>query len=255
MTVKLQRQDQFLLDAGILDQLESLTANAANDTEVAALRLGARRLMMPDRMGASFKFSYRKSEEFAHPSDRSHKFMSATMIIVPGVNNSGPEHWQSIWQLKYPRALRVEQDDWDLPERDAWVAGLSRAVNSADGELVLVAHSLGCLTVAHWALGAERPIKGALLVAPVDLETPDYPPGVGCFTPTPMNKLSFPSTVVGSSDDGYCSLARSEEFARAWGSRFVNAGPSGHINAAAGRGEWPEGEELLRELLQHGEKT
>lgn len=176
--------------------------------------------------------------------------MSAPIIIVPGVGNSGPEHWQSIWQAKYAGSLRVEQEHWGLPEREAWVAGLNRALDSARGEApVIVAHSLGCLTVAHWALFAGHPVKGALLVAPVDLETPDYPPGVGGFTPTPMNKLLFPSVVVGSSDDDYCSLARAEEFARAWGSRFVNAGAVGHINAATGYGEWPEGEELLKELL------
>lgn len=179
--------------------------------------------------------------------------MSATVLIVPGVGNSGPDHWQSIWQAKDARALRAEQENWDFPERDEWVAGLDRAAKNIAGEIVVVAHSLGCLAAVHWALAEKPLLRGALLVAPVDLETPDYPPGVGGFTPIPLTKLSFPSIVVGSTNDSYCSLARAEEFARAWGSQFVNLGAADHINAAAGYGEWPQGEELLKELLRQGE--
>ncbi len=179
--------------------------------------------------------------------------MSAKLLIVPGVNNSGPEHWQSIWQARYTGARRVEQEFWDLPDRDDWVAGLDRAARGIEGEFVIVAHSLGCITAAHWAMSAKRLAKGALLVAPVDLETPDYPPGVGGFTPTPMNELPFPSIVVGTTNDEYCTLARAEQFARAWGSRFINAGASGHMNFASGYGEWPEGEDLLSTLLLHEE--
>ncbi|MEJ7710779.1 MAG: alpha/beta hydrolase [Pyrinomonadaceae bacterium] len=178
--------------------------------------------------------------------------MSAVLLIVPGVNNSGPEHWQSIWQAKYTGARRAQQENWDLPDRDDWVAGLDRAVQTIEGEFVIVAHSLGCITAVHWAvLSVKRLAKGALLVAPVDLETPDYPPGVGGFTPTPMSKLPFPSIVVGTTNDEYCTLARAEQFARAWGGRFVDAGASGHINSASGYGEWPEGENLLNTLPLH----
>lgn len=175
--------------------------------------------------------------------------MNTTVLMVPGVNNSGPDHWQSLWQAKLPRALRAEQENWDWPDCEEWVAGLDRAAKAIAGEIVIVAHSLGCLTAVHWALADGQAVRGALLVAPVDLETPDYPPGVGGFTPIPLVKLPFPSILVGSSDDSYCSLARAEEFARAWESQFINLGPAGHINAAAGYGEWPRGEELLRMLL------
>lgn len=178
---------------------------------------------------------------------------SSTILIVPGVNNSGPSHWQSLWQDKYRGARRVNQRNWDWPECDEWTSELGRTLADAPGDVVLVAHSLGCLTVAHWAdrdRGKEaHRVRGALLVAPVDLEEPEYPPGVGGFTPLPATALPFPSITVGSTDDDYCAIKRAEEFARSWGSRFVNAGAAGHINAASGYGEWPAGEELLRELL------
>jgi predicted alpha/beta hydrolase family esterase len=175
--------------------------------------------------------------------------LNTWILIIPGLNNSGPEHWQSLWQARYGPSHRVEQQNWDWPERDEWVTAMDHAFERTEAEPVLVAHSLGCITVAHWALDHRRPVKGAFLVAPVDLERPEFPPGVGGFAPTPMVKLPFPSIIVGSTNDEYCSIGRAEEFARAWGSRFVNAGACGHINVAAGFGEWPEGEELLKELL------
>lgn len=175
--------------------------------------------------------------------------MTATVLIVPGVNNSGPGHWQTIWQEKHPEYKRVSQWDWDFPYCDEWVEGLQQAIDDIKGEIVLVAHSLGCLTVVHWAREHKREIRGALLVAPVDLEKPDYPPGVGGFTPIPLQPLPFPSILIASTNDEYASIERAEKFAAAWGSKFINVGACGHLNAAAGFGEWPQGEELLQELL------
>jgi uncharacterized protein len=175
--------------------------------------------------------------------------MAVTFLNVPGVNNSGPDHWQTLWEKSYPNFRRVAQDNWDLPYCEDWVAGLNQAIEEIEGEIILVAHSLGCLTVVHWAKEYKRSIKGALLVAPADLETPDYPPGVGGFTPIPVDKLSFPSTLVASTNDSFVTIERAEYFANCWGSRFINVGQCGHINVDAGFGPWTQGEELLKELL------
>jgi predicted alpha/beta hydrolase family esterase len=174
--------------------------------------------------------------------------MATSVLIVPGYSNSGPEHWQSLWEREHPEYRRVMQRDWDHPERDVWVSALDQAIVQAAHPVVLVAHSLGCLTVAHWASQYERPIRGALLVAPPDAEAPDFAVDNGGFAPIPLAPLPFPSIVVASTDDPYVSLERAEQFARAWGSLCVNLGPCGHINTAAGFGPWPFGEELLAEL-------
>jgi predicted alpha/beta hydrolase family esterase len=169
-------------------------------------------------------------------------------LVLPGYQNSGPGHWQSRWEDTDPSFRRVVQADWDKPRRADWVDALDRAVAAADRPVVLVAHSLGCITVAHWAASGGRPgVLGALLVAPADIDTAEVPELVN-FRPVPLRPLPFPSTVVAGSDDPWCSPDRARRFAAAWGSHHVDLGPYGHVNADSGLGDWAEGRRLLAEL-------
>ncbi|HEU0013478.1 MAG TPA: alpha/beta fold hydrolase [Longimicrobium sp.] len=172
------------------------------------------------------------------------------ILIVPGWTNSGPEHWQSRWEREMPGCRRVQQRDWDHPDRGEWIAALDNAVRAAPAPPVLVAHSLGCLAVAWWAAAFPAPVHGALLVAPVDVEQADTPAELRSFGPVPIARLPFPSTVVASRSDPYAAFDRARAFAEAWGARLVDAGDAGHLNAASGHGPWPQGERLLRELLE-----
>jgi len=174
-----------------------------------------------------------------------------TVLILPGWLGSGPEHWQSHWERTHPAYRRVQQRDWERPDRAQWVAALDRAVAEVDGPVVLAAHSLGCITTVHWAAHprwAHEHVRGALLVAAADIERTDFVAPATGFGPIPLVLLPFPSILVASSDDPYCAPARAEYFAACWGSRFVTLGPAGHINAEAGFGPWPEGEALLAAL-------
>jgi uncharacterized protein len=173
------------------------------------------------------------------------------VLIIPGHGDSGPGHWQSLWEANLRYAKRVQMPNWDFPHRADWVDALDSAIREASQVMppVLVAHSLGCLAVAHWARRYQRPVHGALLVAPVDVERPDTLTAVKDFAPIPMFGLPFPSHVVASSNDPYASLERSREIADAWDSLFTVLGPRGHINTAAGYGEWPRGEAFLQDLI------
>ncbi|MCX2741670.1 RBBP9/YdeN family alpha/beta hydrolase [Pontibacter anaerobius] len=173
----------------------------------------------------------------------------STVILVPGLGDSGPEHWQSLWQQQYPSFERVRQLNWDTPEQEEWVEELNKVVQRHNPEqVVLVAHSLACIAVAFWAQKYNQHIKGALLVAPADTETPTFPEDVIGFAPIPMQRLPFRSVLVSSSNDEYISASRARQLATAWGSRYVNIGMTGHINSASGHGRWEEGLELLRGL-------
>jgi len=177
----------------------------------------------------------------------------ATILILPGLGDSGPEHWQSLWLNQYPNAVKVEQREWNHPEMDEWVSTLDGLVIRY-GKVVLVGHSLACPTIAHWAdkysTTAGAAVKGALLVAPPDTDTQKFAElDTYGFSPTPLNLLPFRSTVVASTNDEWADIERAEYFAQCWGAQFVNIGPYGHINAAAGFGPWPTGEALLRSLL------
>jgi predicted alpha/beta hydrolase family esterase len=172
------------------------------------------------------------------------------MIIVPGLGGSGPEHWQSRWEQELTGAVRVEQRDWDQPDRGEWVAALEATVALARGPVVLVAHSLGCHTVAHWAHRHDGRVLAALLVAPPDIEySADRGAPIAGFGPTAPGPLPFPAVLAASGTDPWASLDWSRLVAGQWGARFVDLGDAGHVNVEAGFGPWPRGVELLRELL------
>jgi predicted alpha/beta hydrolase family esterase len=171
------------------------------------------------------------------------------VLIVPGWGDSGPKHWQTLWERANPSYRRVVQRDWQYPVCTEWVETLAREIRGAGRAVVLVAHSLGCIAIAHCAAAGPLPVRGALLVVPPDVEHPDFPPVIEGFAPIPRRRLEFPSIVVASRNDTYSDFERSRALAAAWGSRFVDAGSSGHLNADAGFGPWPLGEALLAELL------
>ena len=178
-------------------------------------------------------------------------------LILPGLYDSGPEHWQSKWEASEPAAfVRVVQRDWETPECTEWVETLEHALGHEQQPVLLAAHSSSCAMVAHWARAASndtlRRVHGALLVAPSDPDGPNYPLGPIGFAPVPLSRLPFPSIVVASEDDEYVTLARAREYADAWGSRLVNVGAVGHVNSTSGLGDWPAGRALLAELASEG---
>lgn len=169
-------------------------------------------------------------------------------VIVPGWKNSGAGHWQTHWEATLPRAVRVHQSNWYTPDRTQWVAGLASAIDAAARPPLLIAHSLGCITVAHLPVPLRARVAGALLVAPADVERDNAPECLRNFGPIPRNPLPFPSVVVASTNDPSCSLARAQDFAAAWGSRLITLDNAGHINPESGFGPWPEGLKLLAAL-------
>ncbi len=178
----------------------------------------------------------------------------ASVVLVPGLHNPGPEHWQSIWQGKHPEYHRVQQENWDTPRCSDWIQTLHAAIcKIGKGSVVLAGHSSACATIAHYAAqhaDAEGRVAAAFLVAPSDVEALTYPLGSTGFNPCHCRKLPFRSVVVTSIDDPYVTLEHVEFFAHSWGSRLIKIAVARHINAASGYGPWPDGEQWLEELRE-----
>jgi uncharacterized protein len=203
--------------------------------------------------------------------------MSVNMhyILLPGWQNSAPDHWQSLWeaQLGYQRVI---QHDWMHPLRGDWITRLEDHLLSIDErpaqyicrletenaskiqqkndprDILLIAHSLGCHLVAAWAALSKNThrIRGALLVAPPDCVREQFPQEMKSWRAPVLQKLPFPSICVISSNDPFCDLAPGKAMAAAWGSRCIELGDKGHINAESGLLDWPQGLAWAEELRQ-----
>lgn len=175
----------------------------------------------------------------------------ADILIVPGLNNSGPGHWQTRWEEKLSTARRVEQKDWDRPDHADWVATIASAVNGSAKPVILIAHSLGALAAIH-AAPRFTPGKtaGAFLVAPPSEEwMRAHPLDLGGFETHPRDPLPFPALMVGSRNDPHADYAATEDLAFALGANMLDAGEAGHINLDSGHGPWPEGLMSLAHFL------
>lgn len=179
------------------------------------------------------------------------------VLTVPGLFNSGPGHWQTLWEQQRGDTHRVELGMWDQPHRNTWVNQLNLAIRAASRPnggrpVVLAAHSLGVIAVAWWARlepEAAALVKGALLVAPPEVDFFPRDPRVGTFAPVPTEPLPFPAIVVASHNDPWIGQHAARRLARGWGARFEDLGEAGHINAQSGLGAWPQGQAWLDELI------
>lgn len=179
---------------------------------------------------------------------------TGNVLILPGWQGSGPGHWQSRWERAHGYR-RVEQHDWMRPLRGDWIARLEDVLLSCDiehhGPVVLVAHSLGCVLAAAWAAHSRNThlVKGALLVAPPDVERDDLRQTLNSWAPIPVPPLPFETVVFASSNDPFCAPERARLLAAAWGAEFVDAGARGHLNAESGLGDWPQAHQHLLRLM------
>jgi predicted alpha/beta hydrolase family esterase len=175
----------------------------------------------------------------------------ASVLILPGWQGSGPTHWQMQWARLHGYTV-VEQNDWLQPRRGDWLARLDEVVIDAPGSVVLAAHSLGCILVAAWASFSRHTarVRGALLVAPGDVEAPEMPDRFPGWTPIVRQRLPFKSILVGSQNDPYCHADRAQALAHDWGAQWLDLGLAGHINADSSLGAWPQGRALLQTLMK-----
>jgi predicted alpha/beta hydrolase family esterase len=188
-----------------------------------------------------------------HAARRAHAlypFAAGTpVLIVPGLNDSDPDHWQSRWQQRYPDFQRVHQADFATPALATWSATVAAAIHATSAPPIVVAHSFGCLATVHAIAERRSVVAGALLVAPAD------PDRFGVASMLPRDPLPVPTTLVGSTNDPWLKLVKAGALASRWGSHFVGYENAGHINAESGHGDWTAGLALLRDLAERAAST
>ena len=174
---------------------------------------------------------------------------NSKVLILPGWQNSGEGHWQTLWEAKFGDE-RVEQHDWMQPLRGDWIARLEEVLLQQPEPVLLAAHSLGCHLVSAWAAHSRetRRVRGALLVAPPDVQQADFPPQLHRWAQPVLQTVPFPAKVVASRNDPFAAFESTAQLAGAWGAELVDVGPRGHINAESGLGAWPEGRAWLTAL-------
>lgn len=173
-------------------------------------------------------------------------------LTVPGYTGSGPDHWQTHLENTYAGFSRVVQDDWDTVDRDRWVARLDETVRGIDGEVFLIGHSCGSVTVAQWAATRwDSRVVGALLVAPADVEAADTLPAITPQAPLPTVGLPLKTHLVVSDNDPYLALERGLMLAETWGSSVEIVPGGGHLATADGYGPWSHGAALIERHSGH----
>jgi uncharacterized protein len=177
-----------------------------------------------------------------------------TYVFLAGYGNSIGDHWQAKWFRQLPNSVWVEQKSWDYPVCEEWVIELDKSLIKINQPVVIIAHSLGCLTFIEWA-GQNREtcaekITGAFLVAVPDADATNFPKDIKGYQFSSFEKLPVKSLMIASSNDPYASVDRTEFIAKQLGSELIWIGEKGHINLSAGFGDWLQGEKFLREFLE-----
>ncbi|WOT04374.1 RBBP9/YdeN family alpha/beta hydrolase [Shewanella youngdeokensis] len=179
------------------------------------------------------------------------------IVFVAGYGNSTKGHWQHSWSQKVSDSYNsywVEQADWDNPNCADWIDALNVLVQSLQGPILLVSHSLGGSTIVEWshkyaATGAAN-VLGAFMVAVPDVNSEHFPKAITGYGDAPSVKLPFPSLMLASTNDPYATLASTQKMVKQWGCRLTVMGELKHINAESNLGLWPEGYQLLTDFIK-----
>lgn len=179
------------------------------------------------------------------------KIADVDILILPGLGKLEPGHWQRRWADRLSTGQILEQSEWNKPRLSTWVSTIEREIMMATRPVVLIAHSLGVSAAVHTAQRlTDAKVRGAFLVAAPDHESGDMPKATASFGRVPRDPLPFPSMLIASTNDPYCSIKRAVDMATCWGADLHLANDAGHINLASGHGPWPEGLMMFTRLMQ-----
>lgn len=173
----------------------------------------------------------------------------AKLVLVPGIGNSGPGHWQSSWEGLFAGSVRISPASWTEPALDDWIGAIDRVADGAGTDTVFVCHSLGCLAFLHWAAATAKPWQGAFLVGIPDARGANFPAAAAGFELSNTKAAARPMLALASSDDPYDPDGAGAALAERAGGTVIGLGARGHVNEASGLGDWREGQALFTAFL------
>ena len=118
-------------------------------------------------------------------------------IFVPSYGILTKGHWQEILYKETTNAYWVEQNDWESPNSIKSIETLNTLIQSLDGPIFLIAHSLGGSTVVEWSKKYSANILGAVLVSFPDVEGEKLSRCNNRLSNSTSNKIAFSLFSVG----------------------------------------------------------
>ncbi len=177
------------------------------------------------------------------------------VLVIPGLHDSGPTHWQSRLQAHFRQAVRVQQVDWAAPDLKAWAERIEVTLAELPpARWVAVAHSFGCLALLHHLAtraldnNGRHGVQSALLVAPAD------PDKFNIAELLPQGHPGIDTVLVASETDPWMTYPKASVWARTWESQLINLGDAGHINVASGFGPLPVATSVTQQLIHRAER-
>lgn len=190
------------------------------------------------------------------------KCKDADIVILANPLKLQADNWYCRWADKLETAHILPLDN----DSTSWTKQIiDYSNNQATKPLIFIAHSVTILAFLMAVKSITKPIKGAFLVAPFEhclqIE-PNLQTGAHLYESSQLQqaessqlmladlgRLNFPSLVLNSSDNPYCSITSSEELATTLGSLFINCGEQGILDTTSGHGPWPEGLLVFSQFL------
>lgn len=175
-------------------------------------------------------------------------------ITVPGLNGSGPNHWQSWAERDIPNCRRVTGIDFQKPVIAAWADAIRQDIKNEPGSVILIAHSFGCLASAVAISDNELKVAGVILVAPASPQRFSATGLIGddessiqsLLGAIPVKPLGVPGMLIASTNDPWMKVTHAQYWAENWGLKFSWIRNGGHINTESGFGRWTALSDLVR---------
>ncbi|WP_304169804.1 alpha/beta hydrolase [Lonsdalea britannica] len=166
------------------------------------------------------------------------------MVLVPGLRDSGDEHWQSYWHQRFPFWRRVSQKEWFPADLDRWALAIRRELAECEQPALLIGHSFGALASCYVVQEAMEGIAGVMLVAPAE------PMRFEIEERIRAERLNVPALAFATHNDPLMTYERAKHWSEAWGCELVDVGEGGHINAESGFGTWEYGLQRLADFAE-----